>query len=503
MKKTVDVCIVGGAGAGLTAAIYARQNGAEKVLILERMSKPGGTTQIAGGMFAVDSPVQKRAGLFYDVDQVYNDLMQVLNWNVDALLVRKWITGCGETIRWLEELGIRFQGVSPFSGLNDGSIRKTYHRGNNPHGKGLPFIGRDIVLALEKRCDELGVEIVTNARAKRLVKNEDNAVCGVVAELKDGETLEVDAKAVLLATGTISNNDELIRRMYGHDDFLSMKIMARIPHNTGDGHLMAEEAGVALGRMSTLFIGPHNHFPGASEVTQALMRRPQLMKVNKMGERCFNEGWAFDNEFGWMGAASLSVQPGKMIYCIFDQSIKRAMQENPENYNLVDNPYLGKYDYENENQWLEDIDRDMASEEKAGRAKICQTLEEVAEFIGCDYDVFKASFDRYNTFCKNKYDGDFLKSPRWLLPLTEAPYYVIQGPCGIDTCMGGIIIDNHQRTLDKDGMPVKGLYAAGVCTSCWLAGLYAFFGSELSYTLFSGRNAGQEMAQYVASLDRK
>lgn len=89
MEKTVDICIVGASGAGMSAAIVAKQLGIERVLVLEKMSSVGGCMKMSAGMMGIDTPVHHRFGIKMDVDQAFNDLMTVLNWHCDAKLVRR------------------------------------------------------------------------------------------------------------------------------------------------------------------------------------------------------------------------------------------------------------------------------------------------------------------------------------------------------------------------------------------------------------------------------
>jgi succinate dehydrogenase/fumarate reductase flavoprotein subunit len=138
---------------------------------------------------------------------------------------------------------------------------------------------------------------------------------------------------------------------------------------------------------------------------------------------------------------------------------------------------------------------DIESEKAAGRVRICQTIEEIADWIGADRQTLKQTMERYNIFCHNGYDADFLKQPCHLISLKTPPYYVFQGPSGIDTCIGGIHINHQLNVINKKQQPIKGLYAAGVCTSGWLSGGYGFYGSELSFTLYSGRQAGANAAR--------
>ena len=126
IECTVDLCIIGSAGAGLTAAVKAKELGVKDVLVLEKQGSTGGCSKLPCGVFAIESPVQKRFGFHYDVDDFFKRLMLVTNWNCDAKLCRKWLTGSGETIRWLESMGMEFDAVRPANGI-EGKAASTYH----------------------------------------------------------------------------------------------------------------------------------------------------------------------------------------------------------------------------------------------------------------------------------------------------------------------------------------------------------------------------------------
>ena len=89
MKLSVDLCVVGTGGGGLAAAVRAKELGAEKVVVLEKMRRIGGSSVRPRGMFAVGSPLQERHGCFYNTDKLYRDIMLLLCWDVDAKLVRE------------------------------------------------------------------------------------------------------------------------------------------------------------------------------------------------------------------------------------------------------------------------------------------------------------------------------------------------------------------------------------------------------------------------------
>jgi len=147
--------------------------------------------------------------------------------------------------------------------------------------------------------------------------------------------------------------------------------------------------------------------------------------------------------------------------------------------------------------WRERVMEHLLFEQERGIVKICETLDEAASFVGCDAETLKTTVKDYNASCARGYDDEFLKAKAYLTPVDTPPYYVILGRSGIDTCLGGLKVDNHQRVMTPAGGTIPGLYAAGVMCSGWFNGAYAFFGSEMSFTLFSGRNAAKEAAGYI------
>lgn len=509
MEKKVDLCIVGAAGSGMTAAIYAAQKGVKNIVVLEKMKRPGGCTTMSCGMMALNSPVQKRFGLYYSVDDAFRKLMSVNNWNCNAMMVRKWLNGSGENIAWLETLGFKYDYVCT-EVADYSKFPKTTHRIGTWDGNRWLYKLQGPLLAkcLTENCAKHGIEILTKTRAVRLLQDKRGAVVGVEAN-GPGGTTKVHADAVILCTGSISSNQELIKRYYGSDEYKDVRIMAKVPHNTGDGHLMAQEIGAAFGRIGTLFIGPHNHYPGASEVTGMIMRRPHYMLVNIYGERFADESIPIENEFGWMMGLALDNQPGKVCYALIDQdgiedlmAGKEYLPPRDENSSMIDRPadmggIIEPDKGKDPAKWRERIIDHIEYEEKKGRAKICRTIEEIAGYIGCEAEALKASIEKYNLSCIRKYDVDFLKNSKYLTPFQRPPYYVLLGRSGIDTCLGGLKVDHYQRVLKYDGGIIPGLYAAGVMCSGWFNNAYSFFGSEMSYTVYSGRAAGSEASAYI------
>jgi len=338
-----------------------------------------------------------------------------------------------------------------------------------------------------KSLKENGIEIRTETRATKLLTNSNGDVTGVVATHGD-EELRISAKAVIIGTGSISGNDKLKARFYPGEDMSHVHIMGAQPFATGDGLIMAEEIGADSTHISTLFIGPHGH--NTNESVGTLMRRPNLIKINRLGYRFVDEAICVTRDYyTWMNCLALDRQPDKVCYVLIDEATLRQFQKEKKMYALFES--MGGPN------WLEDLDKGIPDEEKKGRAKVANTWDEIARYIGCDPGTLKNTISQYNSYCKNKYDAEFLKDPEYLLPLTNPPYYALQGYSGIDTCIGGIRTNHNMEVVNKKFSPIKGLYAAGVAVGNWLSIGYDPFGSCFSFTTYSGYAAGKNAAKFV------
>lgn len=511
--KKVDLCIVGGSAAGMSAALVAKRKGVKDVLILEKMASTGGTARMTDGIMAIGSQTQRDLGLYYDIDQFYKDVMTVQDWHCDAKLVRKWLSGTAASMELLESIGMHY-GLAVTETADINRFRRTRHVPVTiKDGKLIKeHQGPILVKKMLEACQKEGVEILCKCRAEHVIQQPDGRVTGVKADW-NGEPLEVEAGAVILATGSISHNRELVKELYGVDqygdpDFL---IAADMPWNTGDGYYMAREAGGAQGRVAAYYMGPHNHFDGYSEIICCLVRRGHSIQVNRNGERFCDEALMTESEWGWMKGASLDCQPGRVCYTIMDEAFLRKLEAGEEYipFNLtpayIDQPMMRPGSYYEENfdptKWRTYLRDHLHHDEEAGggRVAIVNTIAEAAQFIGCDEAVLQETIDRYNSYCALKHDDEFLKDPKYLHPVVEAPFYVMRGDHCIDTAIGGVAIDHRQRVVDSEGRYIPGLYAAGVMCSGWSNGMYVINCAAMSYTVYSGRAAAEEAAAEILS----
>ena len=103
-----EIVIIGGGGSGLAAAVSAAEKGAE-VLVIEKRSTFGGNSSMAGGIFAAESRTQKRLQIDTSKDDCFKAAMDHAHWKINPRIIRTIIDKSGDTIRWLEEKGIKLE----------------------------------------------------------------------------------------------------------------------------------------------------------------------------------------------------------------------------------------------------------------------------------------------------------------------------------------------------------------------------------------------------------
>lgn len=485
IKKVLqaDVVVVGSGGAGLTAASVALEFGAGNIVILEKAMEIGGNTNMTAGMFAVNSPAQKRKGIDVSAEDAFNEKMDAGNWRIDPDLTRACIEKSGEMIEWVEKKVMKFENVIEFVREGDGpKVFHTFCLG--PEG----FIGKKIVDTLVRECRDKGARIMCETAARRLLTDANGRIAGVIAET-DGEFIRIETPAVILATGGFGENRELMNKYFpGNADTYTKEV----PEVTGDALIMAQELNAVIDdNMAILFTGPH-HYP-ESHILSMLVHRPDVIIVNKNGKRYSRESVFLD--YHTEAGNILDRQPDHICYAILDNKIKEDMIGRKEIISGFEKEAGGN------GSWLDALDSELERCIAGGTAFKADTLEELAQLIDIPADVLKGTIERYNVACDAGYDEDYYKEKKFLLPIRKAPYYAVLGKQGFDCTVGGIKINRKTEVINKQDRPIKGLYATGDCASGWEYRNYNLKhpGSAMTFALCSGYFAGRNAAAYAMS----
>lgn len=422
-KETIteshQIVVVGAGGAGMIAAIEAKLNGAE-VILIEKMPFVGGNTLISGAeMAAPNNDLQIKEGIEDSADLFYED---VLKGGGDPALIRVLADNALKDSKWLsEEINVVWEDELMFFGGH--SVKRSLIP--------LGARGTEPVSKLKAKLEELNIPVYLNVKATELILNENNEVIGVKAEGED-TNYNFDAKAVILTTGGFGNNVEMRKK---YDPTVDESILSTNAKGIdGDGIIMAEAVGADLVDMEYIQLYPVCHpTTGALLYVDDARLMGMTIMVNKEGKR-------FVEELNTRYVISMAVkaQTGSVAYELMTKKDAEAAGV-----------------LENHKSEVDDL--------MANGFLVEGTLEEVAKQMEIDYETLKQTVDTWNTYVENGKDLDFNKRGT-LYSLEEGPYWLLKFAPAVHHTMGGIKIDPSTHVIDVNGNVIKGLYAAGEVT---------------------------------------
>ena len=479
---TTQICIVGAGPTGLAAAVQAAEDGAD-VLVIDKAAAVGGAANMGMGPLGIGTKYQKRDMQDITVEKAFDMIMTYTHYMVDARVVKRYFEQSAETIEWLEDMGVEFEGAFKYFP----QAEPTWHIVKTDQGIG-PRAASFMNKALYAHAQELGVEFLLETPAKKLIK-EDGAVTGVIATTKDGKEITIEAKAVIVCTGGAGGNPEFIKKETGWDFGKNMFNFA-IPGIVGDGLTMMWEAGVDK---LPVRIEQAANFEGIDELPQAIpnvMLQPNLL-VNSHGKRFMNEDYMQNATFL---SNAVGQQKDAVGFSVVDSSIVKYYIRNG-----VDNVSLVRPDPD-VSGFMDGIKQ--AQETGNEGIIVADTLEELAEKAGIDVDNFLDTVDEYNDYC-DSVDEEFFKQKRYLRPITKAPFYCAKVRPGGYGTVGGVRINENCECCDSEFEPIPGLYSAGADACNFYNDSYMFLlpGNSMGWSVNSGRIAGMEAAEFVADDD--
>ncbi len=450
-----DVAVVGAGNAALAAAVSARENGAERVVVLEKAPRAmrGGNTHFSGGLFrfAFDSvddllavaPIAAELDGFvegieaYPADAYLADLLRVTNGRTDRELANILISNSFATVRWMAGLGIAMEPAVSLGAVRVGNVIKwptgAIVRARH-EGVGLSKSWFDI-------ADRRGIEVRYDTGAQSLLRNEGGRVTGVVAEGPEGSG-EIAATAVVLGCGGFEAN-QAWRAQYLGKPWDHAKVRGT-RHNQGDGLRMALDIGALRhGQWSGCHATPIDaNAPaygdrGLTDKTNRLSY-PYGVMLNKLGRRFVDEGE--DQQFytyAKFGGIILG-QPDGVAYQIFDAKVRHLLEARYGTSEPVTADSL-----EGLIAHL-DLDRTTA-------------LETLAAYNATAGD---------GNFDPGRLDGlaaRGIEPPKsnWAQRLDAPPYLAYPVTGGITFSFGGLKVDERARVIGTEGRPIPGLFTCG------------------------------------------
>ncbi|OZC55489.1 tricarballylate dehydrogenase [Rhodococcus sp. 06-621-2] len=457
MYSAYDVVVVGGGNAALCAALSARENGA-RVLVLERApyEERGGNSRFTAGGFRFGyEGVEDILALVPDLSEeqlantefgsysekdYFDDLARVTDYRADPDLVNILVSRSFATLKWMASHGVKFL---PMYG------RQAFKfNGKFKFWGGLAIEanggGPGLVEALTAAAGKQDIEIQYGARATSLITDNDRVIGLRVRQ--DGRDLEVEAGAVVLASGGFEANAEWRTRYLGPG--WDMAKVRGTRFNTGDGIRMALDIGaMPWGNWS----GAHAcewdmNAPtfGDLAVGDGFQKHsyPLGILVNSKGERFLDEGadWR-THTYAKYGQVILA-QPGRFAWQVFDSKTSSILRDE----------YRIKQMTKVSSDTLEGLAARMDGVDKAGFLK---TVAEYNSAVRGDIE-----FDP-NTLDGKRTEGLNVDKSNWANPIDQGPFEAYAVTCGVTFTFGGLRITNDTQVVDSDGLPIKGLYACG------------------------------------------
>lgn len=490
----VDVLVIGAGNAAFCAALAAREHGAS-VRVLERApeTESGGNTRFTAGAVRLayrdvqdlrelmpdlsDDEVRNTDFGTYTEENFFDDLARVTENRCDPDLAEILVRRSRATMLWLRTKGVRFVPIYGRQAFKvDGKFK--FWGGLTVEAWGG---GPGLVAAETAAAKKHGIEINYETRALELIYN-DEGIRGARVR-HNNRTNDIRARAVVLAAGGFQANVEWRTRYLGAGWDLAKVRGTRF--NTGDGIRMALDIGaMAAGNWSGCHaVGWERNAPefGDLAVGDAFQKHsyPFGIMVNANGERFVDEGADFRNyTYAKYGRVILQ-QPGQFAWQIFDRKVLHLLRDE----------YRIKQVTKVSANTLEDLVKKL---DDVNSARALETIRGFNNAVQKDVAFNPNIKDGRST------NGLSVRKSNWANTIDEPPFEAYAVTCGITFTFGGLRITNDAQVVDTDGVPIRGLYAAGEL----VGGIFYFNypgGSGLTNGAVFGRIAGDSAARAALS----
>ena len=445
-NKVVDVLVIGDGIAGCMAALAARKQRAD-VMIVEKSQAniPHGNTAFSGGAL-------RRVSREYPEEKYFADIMKVSQGEADKELTRITIRNSRRAKANLSRLGIRWTLPTSNPGRADSVVGR----------------GASLAPALRKAVRKAKIPILYDTRVTE-ISSSDSSLGGVKVRTRTG-TKTIPCKAVVISTGGFQGSRKLVTQHIGKG--AHRLVLRGYKESTGDGHRMATKLGARLIGMEGYHCGiihyGYKKFPhvGEEKGMRSVKKYEPGILVNRKGKRFVDEGEdTADKTYAKFGRIIALTQPGGIAYLIFDSKAKDHVDP------MYEGPEKGPIE--------------------------TGTIEELAEKLSISPAKLRKTVEEFNGAVDNGTNSK-LRPPKshFAHCIDQPPFYAYVVTGGMTFTFGGIKISPKAEVLSKTTAVIPGVYAAGEVTGGFFYNNYPA-GSSLTRCAVFGEIAGKNAADFA------
>lgn len=458
-----DVIVVGAGTSGTVAAARATDLGA-KVLLVEKSGRVGGTGALSSEPCTLGAQMQLETGAEFDIHGYYESLMGMNHWSTNGQLMMKFLNGSGATIDWMME-----KADFPFQ-PEDLRNPEAAHESDRLYGNCLVGYTKDSVEYMDaaeawQRLTEPVDTIQFETEVTGVTQAADGNVTGITGTRWDGATVTASASAVIFACGGFAGNPEMMQQynrnnynLFGLYQNQGTTLQLLTPLGAQEEHVggMCAHYTDVVGEIDDSFDDTDKNVLFSIHASQT------FLQVNSRGERFCNEN---EKAVSMLSSSAYAYAQGPQYYKIFSQAQVDTMREQgligtglPAVAGVAFFHYPIPVDYP-----IANIDAILDDAIGKGFVHRGETLEDLAEQMGFDTQLFTENVEAYEKACETGVDDIFYKDAAFLCPMgTDGPFYALTCTVRPYNTLGGVKTDSSMRVLDTEGHVMGGLYATGV-----------------------------------------
>ncbi len=433
IRENADIVVVGAGGSGISAAVKAETLG-KSVILIEKMPTIGGATVLNAGTLIATGSKYQRDVMHETKDSpelAAKDMFRVGKNKNDPVLVKMATERAGGVVDWLiSDLKI------PYGPAATQYPDHSANRQLGVEGRSVNYLN-----LMREKFLGMGGKLMLQTRAQSLIQDQSGRVVGVKATDKDGNTVELTSKAVILASGGYGADQSML------PEKMKSYLFYGVDGETGDGFKMATKIGAGTINLDLVKMYPQgvetrpHHGLAATASSTDTMKKTGAIYVNRDGSRFVDE----NAELGVLTEKTIE-QPGSIMYIVMDANAWKAYTDKSLEDKLVPTA-------DSLMAWTKIVNN--------GRPVMATSanLDEAAKTMGIDPAGLQKTVKHWNEMVKAGKDADFGRKLSG--GLGEGPWYIVEQKVRYQTTLGGLKADEKLHILDKAGKPIPGLYGAG------------------------------------------